>query len=173
MEQASRIYQKVDVSKDEEFYKAWCVARPACQVCGIDARTAVAFRFPGLSTHHVVKPHRAHEACNLIRCCQRCHDLAEGKERAGYLNGTRVEYQRLTIGMCLTVKLRAEPWDVDLDRLQAIYGMRLPDPEPLPMLLLAEYQDRQRARPGQELAWDHLDSKPKKIVLRPCFLVKV
>jgi hypothetical protein len=165
----NRIYKRAEVSKDEVFYREWCAARTTCHVCGIDAYRATSFRYPGLSTHHVVKPHRAHEACNLIRCCQRCHDLAEGRVMMGWLNGVRVQYERLTVGMCLTVKLREEPWDADAQRLEEIYGQRLPAPEPLPMLLLAEYQDRLRAARGQELAWDFLGiekSRGKPVFLR-------
>lgn len=134
--------------KDERFYRQWSAARAFCYACGGPGD------FRGLQTHHIVKQGRSHEACNLVRLCARCHELAEGLDVRGpaktvYLRrGRRVIEERglgdllpkLTIGMCLTLKAMHDPDEVDLSRLQELRGSRLPDPEPVPEFFTREYQ---------------------------------
>jgi len=97
--------------------------------------------------------------------------LAEGRGAVGWLNGVVVRYPRLTIGMCLRAKHRSEPGDWNPERLERLYGQALPIPEALPALLVAEWNDRQRAGPGVDLAWNWLGVQPSRPVrIRPCFL---
>ncbi len=127
--------------KDEAFYTAWGRAHWYCAACG---------RTEGLSTHHIIKQGRAHEDCNLLRLCLHpCHDLAEGLTVAGdeeWKHGPngrkwKVRYlmPKITIGIALSMKLRCDPAEVDMDRLQQLRGSRLPDPEPIPAYFVRQF----------------------------------
>jgi len=124
--------------KSLAFYAAWNRAHGHCAACGRDGG---AF---GLSTHHIVKQGRAHEATNLLRLCVHpCHDLAEGLDVRGPAiegiipPGIRVRspgplLPKITIGIALSMKLRCDPSEVDMARLQELRGSRLPGAEPIP-----------------------------------------
>jgi hypothetical protein len=120
-------------SKDKDFYKEWSLRHRHCQACGIQWNRAP---WPGLSTHHLIKQHRAHEACVLLRLCQRCHDAAEGHT----VRVDGVVWPKLTIGVCLTLKLTREPEEVDFDRCKQLRGLNLPDFEPIPAIIEASYR---------------------------------
>lgn len=127
---------KVKPVKDKIFYRQWAEEHDHCQACGIDAQRAVFERWPGLSTHHIVKFRRSDERCNLLRLCQRCHDLAEGRQiRVGGLL-----LPHLTLAVCLGLKLCREPQDMSLERLEELYGRRLPDPGEIPEVIEREYR---------------------------------
>jgi len=141
-------------SKDEEFYHRWGLDHPFCGCCG---------RQDGLSTHHIVKQGRAHEACNLLRLCQHpCHDLAEGLD-VPYVGSSEDRLlPKLTIGVCLTLKWINDPAEYDAARLQELRGCRLPDPEPIP----AAFATRLRwYRP--DLAVRMLEAADLSIIPRP------
>ncbi len=126
--------------KDEEFYREWSARHWYCAACG---------RTDGLSTHHLIKAGRAHEACVLLRLCwEPCHMLAEGLD-VPRPEGCRMEWRdggfeyhpyfpKLTIGICLSLKLRADPGELstaaDWQRLEQLRGSRLPDLEEIPEL---------------------------------------
>jgi hypothetical protein len=125
-------------SKDEAFYTAWGKAHDHCAACGRSGGGAL-----DLSTHHIVKQGRAHEAANLLRLCiHPCHDLAEGLDVRvnGYL------LPKITIGVALSMKMRSDPAEVDLARLQELRGSRLPDPEVIPAAFVLAYR---RNRPPE------------------------
>lgn len=136
----------------EAFYKRWCAVRRECQVCGIGDREAQFKRFPGLSTHHVVKAGRKHEATNLIRLCQRCHDLAEGIDVPVWVplttdpptlsDGTaqtrKVYYPKLRLPHVLFAKRYVEPEDYLPHRLAEILMRPLPEPEEPPAVFRVE-----------------------------------
>lgn len=146
-------------SKDEKFYTAWGKAHDFCAACGRTEGGAF-----GLSTHHIVKQGRAHEACNLLRLCLHpCHDLAEGmsiRVPADTMrnNGTLAGYwhmqgifpggclPKITIGIALSMKLRCDPAEVDMSRLQELRGSRLPDPAEIPTYFVDLYR---RNRPEE------------------------
>jgi hypothetical protein len=137
---------KIGIVKDPEFYAEWALSHDHCQACGIPAREAAFQRWPGLSTHHMVKFKRSDEACNLLRLCKRCHDLAEGltiRERG-------VLYPTLRLPVCLTLKLSREPGDFDAERLRVLYGRPLPDMQPVPEVIEAEFR---RWRPWEPPAF--------------------
>lgn len=127
---------KVKPCKDEDFYRTWSIDHDFCQACGIPAAQAAILRWPGLSTHHICKFKRSHEACNLLRCCQRDHDLAEGK----VIRVDGVPLPKLTLGIILTIKFTREPEEWDGDRLRALFGRELPECEAIPQFLVDEYR---------------------------------
>lgn len=134
----SRIYQKCKPVKDPKFYKKWAEDHPRCQCCGI-GETAARRRDGGvpISTHHIVKFKRSDEACNLLRLCNRCHQLAEGiRQVEGDL------LPKLTLGVCLTIKMMRDAEAYDPERLAQLRGCALPDPEPIPDFLQAEFLAR-------------------------------
>lgn len=138
--------------KDEEFYRDWALAHHWCACCG---------RTDGLTTHHIVKQGRAHEACNLLRLClDPCHNLAEGANIRAFIPGELLP--KLTIGVCLTLKFINDPAEYDADRLQELRSSRLPDPEAVPEIFLAALR---RARP--ELAVRILEAADTSIIPRP------
>lgn len=124
---------------DPEGYRLWASERQWCHCCGIDADLAV-FAYAGipLSTHHIVKAGRSDEACNLLRLCGRCHDLAEGRN----LRVASVLLPHLTIAVCLTIKATRDAEAHDPARLAVLFGRRLPDPEPIPPVFEWEFRKR-------------------------------
>lgn len=122
---------------DDEWYAGWNREHTFCHCCGIPEGMAASMRWPGLSTHHMVKQGRSDEACNLLRLCQRCHDLAEGHQirdpdTGGY-------FPKLPLAVCLTIKLEREPGDYDEARLLRLRGRPLPDREPIPEVFREEW----------------------------------
>jgi hypothetical protein len=128
--------------KNPKFYAQWNADHDFCQCCGIDAITAQHERWPGLSTHHIVKFGRSDEACNLIRLCDRCHRLAE----RAIIRENGIELPILEIGMVLTIKMTrdCEVWDPD--RLQVLRGCSLPDMMSIPEVFELEFRERQPDR---------------------------
>ena len=130
-------------SKNLTFYRLWSCRHEYCQACGVPASKSP---WPGLSTHHVIKQHRAHEACVLLRLCQTCHDAAEGLTVK--LNG--VAWPKLTIGICLTLKASRESAEVDWKRCRQLRGSNLPDFEPVPAVVEEAFR---RWRPRDTELW--------------------
>lgn len=161
--------RKVPACKSKAFYTEWNKQHSQCMVCGIRSRLAGWIRWPGLSTHHIVKPGRAHEATNLIRMCHRCHNLAEGQRYSGHINGKPFVWERITIPMVLWCKIRSEPEVVNLDRLNELQGCYLEAPTPVYSELLWEWNDRLLTKDQTGLAWSHTNLPHDKIV-RPCYL---
>lgn len=132
-------YQRVRPVKDAVFYRAWALAHPFCQCCGVPE--AAAPNAPGcggisLSTHHIVKFKRSDEACNLLRLCQRCHDLAE-------MRSVRVKGELLPLlylSVVLTIKRVRDPDAWDPARLEILFGRPLPDPDPVPAFAEESYR---------------------------------
>lgn len=123
-------------SKSKRFYSQWGEAHNFCAACGREDGGVF-----GLSSHHIVKQGRAHEACNLLRLCiSPCHDLAEGMTIRGEGEPCvgfpeirkNMLLPKITLGIALSLKLRCDPDEVDWDRLQELRGSKLPELEPIP-----------------------------------------
>lgn len=130
------LYERSRPDKDVAMYRAWSLAHPWCQCCGVPAAAA---EYPGLSVHHIVKQGRAHEATNLIKLCHLHHRLAEGDTIRGPV-GTPLPL--LTLGVCLTLKATREPGEFDPARLAALRGRPLPPFAPVPAEFEAAYRRR-------------------------------
>lgn len=105
----------------DRFYREWSLTHDYCQCCGRPERPT---DWPQASTHHIVKPGRSHEACNLLRLCHRCHLCAEGHFVTG---PSGYPYPLLRQDRCLWLKEADEPDDYDLKRLIELQGWNLPD----------------------------------------------
>ncbi len=136
--------------KNAAWYAQWSAAQTHCHCCGIEQEEAAQIRFPGLSTHHIVKTGRVHTPTNVIRLCQRCHDCAEGLDTPVWLpDGTKWYYPKLSLANVLWMKARRAPEEFDRVRLRQIHMRPLPDEEAPHMVYLAEYVHWQR---GNHLA---------------------
>lgn len=142
------IYQRVYPVDDPAMYKQWAVDHPYCMACGVSAREAP---FApncggiGLSTHHIIKPGRSDEKCNLLRLCKRDHDLAEGMR-------IRVRGELLpvlTIGVCLTLKKVRDPGDWNPERLTELFRQTLPEMEAIPDVIQADWKRRHPWEPSE------------------------
>ena len=108
-----------------------------CQVCGIGQFATRWARRTGLQTHHIIKPGRSDEPCNLLRVCEQCHRIVEG-ERVPHDKGGH--YPKLTLAHVLHCKREHDPHEYDLDRLTVLWRHRkrkdgfdpLPTPQALP-----------------------------------------
>lgn len=128
-------------TRAEEFYRLWAFHHRHCQACGISDHEAKhdRERRPGtLSTHHIIGASgRSHEACNLLRMCQRCHDLAEQKL---IINPrTKEAYQKLSKQDCIAIKFAREPEEFNLARLIELVGYQLDEPTAVPTWIDQEY----------------------------------
>ena len=129
--------------KDRETLRLWAQRHDFCQVCWIGQRDTRWARLTGLQTHHIIKPGRSDEPCNLLRVCGQCHRIIEG-ERVP--DGKGGHWPRLALAHVLYSKREHDPQEYDPDRLTVLWRHRkredgfdpLPEPEPLPEALLAE-----------------------------------
>lgn len=133
-------------SKNKRAYAAWGAKHTYCQGCGISKAKAA---YPGLSTHHIIKSHRALEGCVQIRLCHHCHQAAEGLtvvvpeeliQGFAEIKETRIVWPRLTIGACMAIKLAREPEEVNWERCEQLRGSLLPSLEPIPRLIEDSYR---------------------------------
>lgn len=131
-------FVKANPVRDPEARQAWAYRHPYCTACGIDAVAAYRERWPGLECHHIVKPGREDSACNLLRLCHRCHSLAEGLS----IRVDGVLLPKLPLAVCLTIKLVRNPDEFDAVRLAQLYHRALPEMEPIPAVIEAEYVRR-------------------------------
>ena len=116
--------------KSEAYYKAWGRRHDYCQACGQPEGRVC------LETHHLIKSGRAHEGCNLLRVCRRCHNLAEGLDvREG-----GVILPKLSLGASLTLKRFREPEEWNPDRLRELRLSNIPDLEPVPFHFERDYR---------------------------------
>lgn len=132
------VHVRVEYCHDEKFYKAWGKAHGHCQCCGYSGS---AFGRT-LTSHHIIKPGRSHEACNLLRLCQRCHSLAELLQVRGK---DKEVMPKLTIGVCLAIKLTREPEAFDAARLEVLLGQKLPEVGVIPEIFEKEYGEAKPA----------------------------
>lgn len=123
--------------KNQNWYTAWNKDHTFCMACGIPEDAARVHRWPGLSTHHIIKRGRSDEPCNLIRLCQRCHDAAE-------CLGTGKKFPWLTLGIILTIKKMRDPDNWNPERLKELRLKNLPDLLPVPDVLMHEWNQWQR-----------------------------
>lgn len=126
--------------RDEEFRAAWSARHDYCQACGVHGNNAA---WPGLSSHHIVKPGRSDECVNLLRLCGTCHSLAE-------LLTVRVNGQalpRLPWEVCCTLKMLREPEEFDSHRLATLAKRLTLDLPPVPLVIEMMYR---KNRPWDE-----------------------
>ena len=135
--------------KDREMLRLWAQRHDYCQVCWIAERDTRWARLTGLQTHHIIKPGRSDEPCNLLRVCGQCHRIIEG-ERVP--DGKGGHWPRLTLAHVLYSKREHDPQEYDPDRLTVLWRHRarvggfdpLPQPESLPAAFLEERRRRRR-----------------------------
>lgn len=131
-----RLHEKSHAVRDPDARNRWRNERDRCYVCGIPTWKMYGERFPAwMQVHHIIKPGRSDEPCNLFAVCARCHRVIEG-ERVPC--GKRVYLPKLTLGMVLTIKQAADPDEWNPDRLVALYHRLLPDREFVPEYYLEE-----------------------------------
>lgn len=141
---------KTKPCKDESFYKEWALRHEWCQCCGLHGSRS----WPPISTHHIIKSGRAHEACNLLRLCARCHSLAEGEKiRTDPNDRTSPFLPQLTVAICLRLKLLREPDEYDAERLAVLYKKPLPDLEAVPRFFELLFRKRHPDKRDQFDAW--------------------
>lgn len=119
--------------KDKAVYAAWGARHQWCQACGVPASLA---EFPGLSTHHWIKQHRAFEGCVQLRLCHRCHQAAEGLT----VKVRGAPWPKLTIGVCRTLKLVRESEEYNEARCRQLRGSAIPNFEPIPDVIELSYR---------------------------------
>jgi hypothetical protein len=132
--------------RDEELRAVWSAQHTYCQACGVHARDAP---WPGLSTHHIIKPGRSDEPCNLLRLCARDHDLAELK--AVRVKGTLLP--KLPWPVCCSLKAIREAEASDPVRLATLAKRLEIELPPIPRLIEAEFR-RNRPWDGKRFASD-------------------
>lgn len=129
--------------KNRKVVGRWAATHDYCQVCLISERAARWRRLTGLQTHHIIKPGRSDEPCNLLRVCERCHRIIEGERvpdrKAGH-------FPKLTLAHVLHCKRELDPHEYDPDRLTVLWRHRerkdgfdpLPRPQSLPEAFIKE-----------------------------------
>ncbi len=137
-------YLKSRPVKDPALRRQWSRRHDCCQVCGIHKRNARWQALTrGLQTHHIIKPGRSDEPCNLMRLCARCHRIVEGERVPDAMGG---HYPQLTLAHVLYCKREHDPGEYDRDRLTVLWRQRervngfdpLPRPRPLPAIFAQE-----------------------------------
>lgn len=133
-------YRKANPVKDPVLYGRYVEDFPYCQACGLPLYAAVK-QTVSLTRHHIIKFRRSDERCNLLVLCSRDHDLAELRSvrRGGLL------LPKLTLGVCLSLKLLRTPDEYDAERLAELFGQALPDLEPVPQFLVDEWRRWRKA----------------------------
>ena len=117
--------------KDKAALEQFAVDQQRCACCWIGVNPFLSRK---LEIHHLIKQGRSDERCNLLRLCNECHRLAEMESIRE--NGDLLP--KLTLGMCLWLKLESDYGHHDLRRLTELYHKRLPECELLP----DEHMDR-------------------------------
>ncbi len=113
-----------------------------CHCCGIPRHRA---QWQRLELHHILKSGRSDERTNLVLLCIRDHQLAEFHSiRAD--NGVLLPY--LTLPRVLWLKKRIDPENYDRQRLQQLYGKRLPVASKPPLVFLREWARWQGSESG-------------------------
>lgn len=131
--------------KNADWYAEWGANQTDCHCCGIAGELAAHVRYPGLSTHHIAKAGRVHTATNVLRLCQRCHDLAENLDTPVWLpDGTKWYFPKLTFAHCHWLKLNRSPKEYDAETLKRLRMGVLDEPEEPPAVFRAEYVARTR-----------------------------
>lgn len=122
------------VVKSRDLYAAFAADHPHCQICGVHQLLAP---WPGLSRHHIIKPGRSDEHCNLLMLCHFDHLLCEGQT----IRIDGVTMPKITLGMVLLIKATDEPELWNPIRLLELSGRAcLPDLEFLPDELTEVYR---------------------------------
>lgn len=136
-------YDKAHPVKDVASREAWAAEHEVCACCDWTPWQRKRLSFDdckfALQVHHIIKQGRSDDECNLLRLCNRCHDLAEYmhiRQESGVL------FPKLTLGMCLWLKKESDPEHWNPERLEQLYHKRLPDLEPVPEVFIRERERR-------------------------------
>lgn len=110
-----------------------------CMGCGKGPKEA---GLRGFSVHHIIKPGRSDEECNLLYLCGICHDLAENR----FIRYNGVLLPRLTMGACLSIKKDRDPVHFNLERCIDLFGRAATalELEPIPAIIDNEFKQRRR-----------------------------
>ena len=117
---------------DVHAVRAWRLKADWCAACG---RTFNEFHSP--TVHHILggRCGRSDEPCNLLALCwEPCHMLAEGYD-IPFIDYDRMQSRlmpKITLAIAIALKQRADPDEVDLDRLAELNGKPLPDAVEVP-----------------------------------------
>lgn len=129
------MFIRANAVDDEKGYAMWALKHRYCHACGVPFYKASRERWPGLTTHHMVKCHRSDEPCNLLRLCGYCHPLAENqdiKHRGELL-------PHIGLAIALTIKKRTDPWSWNPERLEELYHRPLPEMAQIPLWFEQEW----------------------------------
>lgn len=118
--------------KSPELLREFALEHWRCACCWRKSGYTIATR---LETHHLVKPGRSDERCNLLRLCNRCHRLAEG-ERIRGADGELLPTLRLE--HCLWLKRESDRRHWRPSRLAVLRRRALPQRVEPAAELLAE-----------------------------------
>lgn len=128
--------------KDRAILAQFAVEQQRCACCWIGVNPFLSRK---LEIHHIIRQGRSDERCNLLRLCNECHRLAEGENirQDGEL------LPKLSLGMCLWMKLESDYGNHNLRRLAELYHKRLPEPELLPDVHMDRRNRHRRYTDGQ------------------------
>lgn len=122
------MFERANAVDDSREYAMWALRHRYCMACGVPYYKAGKERWPGLTTHHIIKSHRSDEPCNLLRLCGYCHELAENRD----VIHEGVLLPHLGLAICLTLKRLTDPDAWNPERLAALYHRPLPHPQEIP-----------------------------------------
>jgi len=115
--------------KDAAARAKWGRSKWFCAACG-----ATEYGLHVLTTHEIIggRGGRSFEPCNMLRLGMHpCHDLASLLDVPSELpTGPRL-LPKITLAVALSLKLRSDPDEFDLDRIQELHGRPI-EPEPIP-----------------------------------------
>lgn len=133
-----RLFQKAYPVKNADLYQQYRERYTYCQICGIPDQEAQFYRWPGLSTHHIIKAGRSDELTNLLRLCQFCHDSCHNIINKDIQRN--FAWPRFTLGIQLAIKQLRNPEMFCPERLSQLYHKNLPDLEIIPEMVVVEWQ---------------------------------
>ena len=112
--------------------RAWRLKANWCAACG---RTFNEYH--AATAHHIIggRGGRSDEPCNLLALCwDPCHMLAEGYDihARGLILRDGHYLPKITLAVAIKMKQRADPDEVDLERLAELNGKPLPDAAEIP-----------------------------------------
>jgi len=112
------------------FRDEWPICWACCWSPGVPDDTGM--RWPGLETHHLIKPGRRNERWNLARLCHLCHMLAEGERVTIVHRQRRVALPKLDLAHLLWLKRRLDPKHYDRRAMASASLRLLPRPKKPP-----------------------------------------
>lgn len=131
---------KSNAVKTKAALHAWVQEHESCAACWWNPNLHRTDEYrTRVDVHHLIKQDRSHEPCNLLRLCNKCHDLAEGHT----IRENGIALPKLTLGMCLWLKVECDSENWNPGRLLELWHRAsLPELEPVPEVFLRERQRR-------------------------------